>query len=423
MPVKRPANVKVPVDHGQFGARQRYRAHVPSPSTTLILGERWKDDPPLGYNGITLHTVENFFVDITLLSLVQLRGNVVTQTPSNWQHYVTGQFTIQSAGSTTMSACTQIVVSSLPDTGLNPPPGADLQEIHGDPIPEVATYSALRDTFADDQTQALAPISAFASAHGSERILLGYAQGSEPITAANSVLSDDLANLKEGSDASVVGVGTASKTAVFTSTATTFDVQANGGVNLLAGPESSAEMTLLSGGDLHLRTHAKLDALASGDVTVLSAAKADFSAMAAATLASRTATAEVLAPTIQIGNQAPGSVAGNVFSASMQQPTNEITLAALQTVTIDSENKVLIDGMAEVKIVVGGFTITVTPSSCVIDSGIMGKIEVKGTTVDMSALLGKVGVTPASAKMSTAASSVTTTPAMVAISSPMIKLG
>src|SRR3954462_13187508 len=77
-------NVKLPEDKGKFGANQRLRFVVPTPATTLVLGQRWADDPPFGFSGASLRTTANLFVDIKERTLFQGHSTVTFQTTETW---------------------------------------------------------------------------------------------------------------------------------------------------------------------------------------------------------------------------------------------------------------------------------------------------------------------------------------------------
>ncbi len=422
-------NTDLPADTGTLGTLQRLHFNVPNPATMLVLGERWKDDPAFGYKGASLKTAENLFVDIAHKTLFQGHETVVFQTLATWTQYSSDATFIQSAKNLDLTAASQLVLSSVPDTGHTPPVGADIRPLTGNDFPSVATYTDLRDTLLADLKTEIASLKDKAQALETALAKVGAPYRASDTGTEVDKITDAAGSLRVGHAGDKAGIGIVSKQPVLVATSAEFLASAVMGCHITAGTDSTeADASVFASRDALVR--------AGRDVTVQSArhavlhgvASAEVSSHATALLAAREGTAAVLAPTVLLGKKDPSRALGDFdFEVGTQKPTDTVAVESTKLTSVDSGDKVDVKAATKVTIAVGDFSVVIegssvtvgTPSAQTLVKITSGKIEINGSPTDNVVVKAGSGVTLTGG----GASTVSAKSSGVSISGPQIKLG
>lgn len=421
-------NTTLPEDKGKYGTLQRLMFVIPNPATTLLLGERYKDDPPFGYTGASLKTDVNLFIDIKAKTLYQGHDAVVWQTPATWTQYVTGLTTVYGKANVDVTSGTALLLCAVPPGGEVT--GADLKVHHGAEIPAVKSYVPIRENLVKEQQRRLKTWPTVAS-----KVLAEEAKLGTPFTAANmgdwtghadAVLGSVLA--AEGSGPEHAGIGLVSKDPIGMYSSGKVVASGVAGVTLLAGDnETPEDLHAYASRNVDLRAGERAEMFAVKSAAVEGGAQADLSSFGPTLVSSRNVAATVLGKDVNIGALAPASYLGAFegIKPASQVPTDNVTVQTKVLTKVESEQNIEVEAKTQVTITVGNFTIVVKTDQIKIGQK-SGPISatIKADKVTITTGPDTVELKPGSGvTVKSAGSQVVTAPSGVTVAGPMIKIG
>jgi hypothetical protein len=434
-------NTVLPEDTREYGKLQRLRFIVPKPASTLLLGQRWTEDPAFGYSGASLRVDANLFLDVGARTLVQGHQAMTFQTAEAWTQYSTGPTVVYARANVDVTSAAGVIISAVDARRRDPLPGADMKPVHGEEVPVVASYVDVRDALLDAERDALATWGDVAGTVGSVKDQLGSAFAASEVTDRSTHASDVAASMRSTADSTThgathAGLGLVSQDPLALLTPERIVGVAGAGINLIAGTQDTAsDVTALASGAVTVRA-AKRAELFGGTGVAVEGQTAQLTGVGAVAVSSRQAPASVLAPAIYVGAEHPddrlGPFAG--CDASKQLPTESVAVAATKTVTTTAGETARIESRDVVEIVAQNkATISVGAFKIVIEGSVMkiGQIDGQTTvTIQNENVVIKAGPTQtvtvdksAGITVKSGGTKITVGADGVALSGPAVKLG
>lgn len=425
-------NTQLPADTEAYGARQRLRFVVPAPATTLLLGERWKDDAPFGYSGVSIRTAENFFVDVQQTTLFQGHQAITFQTDASWTQYSTGPTVLYARAELDVTSAESVVIAAVDASSRSNPVGADMQPLDGASVPAVASYDDVRDALVDAHKQALDGWSGLADTVKTAKDDVGAAFQASAVKSLTDNASAVAASMKSDAAASTgaghAGIGLVSNDPIGLYGSSTVLGYGAGGVHLVAGNADAAkDLTAHASGNAAVRAAGKAELVGVAGVAV-EGATAELTAKGAASVGSRTGDASVLGKDVFVGAKSAGDrlSAFEGRDAGKQKPTDNVTVEATKTAKVDSDDKVEVLAANKVTITVGSYKVVIEGSGMTIGN-VNGQttvvikddnVEIKAGPTNSVKIDKSAGVT-----VKSGANKLVVGPSGVAASGSIVKLG
>lgn len=385
-------NLKLPVDKDKFGANQRLRFLVPTPATTLVLGQRWADDPPFGFSGASLRTVANLFIDIKEQTLFQGHRAVTFQTSESWTQYSTGQTTVYAKANVDVTSAAAVLIAAVP--AKDEEVGADMQDETGDTtVPAVSSYSAIRDAMLDITHDGIKTWDGLADDVKAAKDDLGHEFAATEIKDLVANAATITKSMKSGSDdhsgATHAGIGLASTDPIAMYTAANIVGFGTQGVVFVAGTSDAAkDFSVIASQDVDLRAGVHAELFGKTSAALEGGSQADVTSKGPVSLSSRTKEAIVLGKDIHIGSTAADEVLGGFTrrDPSKQKPTKNVTVRSATQTKIDSDDNVEVVAKKKVTITVGSYKVVIEEANMKIGK-IDGQItvEIKDDEIAISA--------------------------------------
>jgi hypothetical protein len=434
-------NVNLPEDTNEYGKRQRLRFVVPNPASTLLLGQRWTEDPPFGYSGASLRVDANLFVDVASRTLIQSHDSMTLQTAQAWTQYSTGPTVVFAGDKVDVTSAASVIVSAVDARSRAQQPGADMKPAYGEEIPVVESYVDVRDALLRSQDDALGTWNSVANTFEEAKGRLGSAFQARQVTSHTTHASDLAKSMLSNADSEAhgaghAGIGLVSQDPIALLTPGRIVGAATNGVRLVAGTDQdSGDVAALASGHMMLRARQSAELFSASDVAV-EGQTAQLTGVESVAVSSRTTDAAVLAPQIYIGSESPASRLQGFRTCDprVQQPTKSVAVEASETITatagktarVESRNAVEIVAQTKATISVGSFKIVIEGSAMKI-----GQIDGQTTvTIQDDNVVIKAGPTQsitvdkaAGITVKSGATKINVDASGIALNGPAVKLG
>jgi hypothetical protein len=367
---------------------------IPTPATTLLLGQRWSDDPPFGFSGASLRTIANLFVDIKEQTLFQGHRAVTFQTSETWKQYSTGVMTLYGKANVDVTSAAAVLLAAVPAPNHDPPVGAHMQSDQGgDVIPTVASYIGPRDKMLTTAHDDVKTWDGLADGVKTVKDDLGHEFAATEIKDLISNAASLSKSMKSGSaDTSGpthAGIGIASTDPIAMYTAANLVAFGTQGIALVAGTsEAAKDFSVMASQDVDLRAGVHAELFGKTSAALEGGDQADVTSKGPVSLSSRTKEAVVLGKEIHIGSTAAAEVLGGFTrrDPSKQKPTKNVTVRSGTQTKIDSDDNVEVTAKKKVTITVGSYKVVIEEANMKIGK-IDGQVtvEIKDDEIAISA--------------------------------------